>query len=96
MEVNGLISDRVVDASISTEGGASESKGCKERLESICADDIVELGVDFEKLQAAQGEEIRFYISIKTDKGEESRCPTRGHCLITVPTEDYESYNWYV
>ncbi|NOS36113.1 MAG: hypothetical protein GQ522_05720 [Deltaproteobacteria bacterium] len=96
MEVNGLISDRVVDASISSEGDASESKGCKERLESICAGDIVELGVDFEKIRAAQGEEIRFFIDIKTDKGEESRCPTRGHCLITVPTEDYERYNWYV
>ncbi|MFQ5329567.1 MAG: hypothetical protein ACE5D4_06215, partial [Thermodesulfobacteriota bacterium] len=96
MEVIGSIGNRKGAAFIARTDTVLDGNDSRDRLESICAGDIVELGVDFEKLLVAQGDEVRFYITIMTDQGEESRCPTRGHCLITVPSEDYERYNWYV
>jgi len=96
IEVTGAVENKNAEASVFRSGAASEENNSNKSVEAISAGDIVELGIDFEELEVVQGEELPFYIKITTEKGEESRCPARGNCLITVPSEDYERYNWYV
>ena len=68
----------------------------KQRLESIAAKDVVELEVQFQTLNVKKGDEVRYFITIDGGQKGLERWPSKGYVAVTVPSEDFEDYNWWV
>jgi alpha-amylase/alpha-mannosidase (GH57 family) len=66
-----------------------------ERLQ-FCASEVVEMGIRFEDLGAAPGEQIEFYVILERGGLEVERCPSRGPASLSAPTREFELDNWYV
>lgn len=59
-------------------------------------EEILELAVPFDILGASPGEKLHVWISLKVDDMLIDRIPQRGYLAVTVPSETFESENWYV
>ncbi|MBI3755752.1 MAG: hypothetical protein HY265_06300, partial [Deltaproteobacteria bacterium] len=68
----------------------------KQKIESIAAKDVVELEIQFKKLGMKKGDEMRFFITVDGGERGIERWPSKGYVAITAPSEDFESYNWWV
>jgi hypothetical protein len=57
-------------------------------------DDIMELSVPFDLLEAEPGDEIRFFISLSLDGQQLGHWPQQGHLILEMPGEDFEEKIW--
>ncbi len=68
----------------------------KEGIKTIAAKDVVEIELEFEGLEAKTGDELRFFVTINGGERGFERWPSKGYVAITVPSMDFERYNWWV
>jgi len=66
-----------------------------ERLQ-FCVADVVEMGIRFDDLGVAPGDQIEFYVILERGGLEIERCPSRGPVSLKAPTHEFELDNWYV
>jgi alpha-amylase/alpha-mannosidase (GH57 family) len=64
-------------------------------IADVALQDIFEIGISFNDLDAKERDEIPLFISIMKNSEEMERCPWRGFITLTVPTPDFESIMWY-
>lgn len=98
---------KTVRIEISIEGAMAEAKMFekdsatgkfveKQKIESIAAKDVVEVEIQFKKLAAKKEDELRFFITVEGGERGLERWPSKGYVAVEVPSEDFESYNWWV
>ena len=64
-------------------------------IADVALQDIFEIGISFNDLDAKERDEIHLFISIMKNSEEMERCPWRGFIMLTVPSPDFESMMWY-
>lgn len=64
-------------------------------LPDIAINDIFEISIPFNDLQAKENDEMALFMKILKNGEEIERCPWRGYITYTVPTPDFESLLWY-
>ncbi|MFZ3073487.1 MAG: glycoside hydrolase family 57 protein [Thermodesulfobacteriota bacterium] len=83
----GVFSSKVQGGNGWTESGAMDN--------NIAAKSCVEAAIDFKRLGAKPGDEVRLFIDVETP-GARERWPVRGFLSVEVPTEDFEAQHWMV
>jgi alpha-amylase/alpha-mannosidase (GH57 family) len=68
--------------------------GKKVPYSTIAIDRIVELAVPFRDLGFTRGDEVGFYLQVKTGTMEWERHPRGGYISFVVPGEDFELQRW--
>ena len=63
-------------------------------LETVAANDIMEIAVPFALLGANEGDEVAFLLSILKDNSEIERWPLRGCILLEAPPAKFEAMMW--
>ncbi len=58
--------------------------------------DILEIAIPFDALGAAPLDKLEVWISLKINDMLIDRIPQRGYLVVMVPSETFESENWYV
>ncbi len=76
--------------------GAAGAIAERQKIESIAAKDVVEIEIQFEKLDIQKGDEMRFFITVDGGERGLERWPSKGYVAVTAPSEDFENYNWWV
>jgi alpha-amylase/alpha-mannosidase (GH57 family) len=71
-------------------GGYGRPELCRD----IAIDRIVELSIPFGKLGFGRGEDVCFYLQVKSGKMELERHPHGGYISFTVPDEHFEMERW--
>ncbi|MEW6215396.1 MAG: hypothetical protein AB1478_09400, partial [Nitrospirota bacterium] len=64
-------------------------------ITNVAIQDIFEIGIPFNDLNAREKDEMDLFISIIKNSEEVERCPWRGYITITVPMPDFEKLMWY-
>ncbi|MBP1748424.1 MAG: amylopullulanase [Deltaproteobacteria bacterium] len=59
-------------------------------------EDILETAIPFNALGASPKDKLEVWISLKINDMLIDRIPQRGYLVITMPSETFESENWYV
>jgi len=98
-----------IDAKISEKDSASGEFIEKDKIESVAATakrgiatlsvaakDVVEIEIPFNKLGVKTNDELRLFMTIDGGVRGLERWPPKGYLTVTVPSEDFESYNWWV
>ena len=96
MRIKMSVEGENIDARILEKDSISGDLKEKERLKTVAAKDVVEFGMDFKRLGVKSGEELRFFITVDGGERGIERWPPKGCITITAPSEDFESYNWWV
>ena len=63
---------------------------------NVAARDVVEIEIPFKRLSVKKNDELRFFITIEGGERGLERWPSKGYVALKVPSEDFESYNWWV
>lgn len=79
-----------------SEGKSDTEWQSVKNLTSVAANDIIEMSLPFEDINARPGEEVHFFVSVRRDKAELEKWPPRGYLSFTVPNEDFEAIMWQV
>ena len=58
------------------------------------AGQILEVGIPFTALAAEPGNQLAFFIALHLDGTELERYPSHRPLEVTVPTPDFDAYNW--
>lgn len=91
---------RVAPADHRVEAGLFEGENDNRKkiseINSVAANEIIELAVPFEMLGVKPKDEIHFFVTVERAGSEVEKWPYRGYILITVPTEDFEAMMWKV
>lgn len=64
-------------------------------MDKLAAKSCVEAAIDFKKLGAKPGDELRLFIDVLAG-GAQERWPVRGFLSVEVPAEDFEAQHWMV
>jgi alpha-amylase/alpha-mannosidase (GH57 family) len=91
LELNG---DRKGAMEIRCEPGQEDDRGGGECRVAAAMDDIMELSVPFDLLEAEPGDEIRFFISLSLEGQQLGHWPQQGHLILEMPGEDFEEKIW--
>lgn len=94
IEVRIIPSERRVTAGLYQ--GENDRRSRVADINSVAANEIIELAVPFELLGARPNDEIHFFVTVERNGSEVEKWPYRGYILITVPTEDFEAMMWKV
>lgn len=65
-------------------------------INSVAANEIIELAIPFELLGVKPNEEIRCFVTVERKGSEIEKWPYRGFIQVKVPTEDFEAMMWQV
>ena len=65
-------------------------------INSIAANDVIELAIPFGDLGAKPNDELHFFVTVERRGSEVEKWPYRGFIQIRVPTEDFEATMWQV
>ncbi len=65
-------------------------------LELVAFEEVVELGVPFELMDAAPGDALTLTLSVLDERMERERHPPHGGIDIEVPDESFDAVNWMV
>jgi len=60
----------------------------------VSINDIIEIKIPLDLLQAKSGELMEFYVSVWRNGGELERWPSKGYFSFRMPPEDFESRDW--
>ena len=76
--------------------GDSGNRSHRAVINTIAANDIVELAVPFELLGVKANDEIQFFMTVERSGSEVEKWPYRGYIQFKVPTDDFEAMMWQV
>jgi len=65
-------------------------------INSVAANEIIELAIPFELLGVKPNDEIHCFITVERKGSEIEKWPYRGFIQVKVPTEDFEAMMWQV
>jgi alpha-amylase/alpha-mannosidase (GH57 family) len=65
-------------------------------INSVAANEIIELAIPFELLGVKPNDEVHFFITVERKGSEIEKWPYRGFIQVKVPTEDFEAMMWQV
>jgi alpha-amylase/alpha-mannosidase (GH57 family) len=65
-------------------------------INTIAANDIIELAVPFELLGVKANEEVQIFVTVERSGSEVEKWPYRGFIQFKVPTDDFEAMMWQV
>lgn len=65
-------------------------------INTIAANDIIELALPFELLGVGPGEEVHLFVTVERSGSEIEKWPYRGYIQFKVPTEEFEATMWQV
>jgi len=54
----------------------------------------LEVGIPFAALRAEPGAHVAFFVALHLDGTELERYPSHRPLEVTVPTADFDAYNW--
>jgi alpha-amylase/alpha-mannosidase (GH57 family) len=86
--------DRRVRASLSR--GENSDRKEVAVINTIAADETIEMAVPFELLGVKPNDELHFFITVERKRSEVEKWPYRGFIQVKVPTEDFEATMWQV
>jgi len=94
VEIRVLSGERRVSAVIyQGESGGRKQAGV---INSVAADEIIEIAVPFETINVRQNDVVQAFVTVKRDGSEIEKWPFRGYIQFIVPTEDFEATMWQV
>ncbi|HTF99121.1 MAG TPA: glycoside hydrolase family 57 protein [Nitrospirota bacterium] len=76
--------------------GENGSRSRRAVINTVAAQDIIELAVPFELLGAKPNDEIQFFMTVERSGSEIEKWPYRGYIQFKVPTDDFEAMMWQV
>jgi alpha-amylase/alpha-mannosidase (GH57 family) len=65
-------------------------------INSVAANEIIELALPFEMLGVNPNDEIHFFITVERQGSEVEKWPFRGFIQVRIPTDDFEAMMWQV
>jgi hypothetical protein len=65
-------------------------------INTVAANDIIELAVPFDLLGVKQNDEIHLFVTVERAGSEVEKWPSRGYIQFKVPTDDFEATMWQV
>ena len=65
-------------------------------INTVAANDIIELAVPFELLGVKANDEIQIFVTVERLGSEIEKWPYRGYIQFKVPTDDFEAMMWQV
>ncbi len=65
-------------------------------INTIAANDIIELAVPFEYLKVKPNDDVQVFVTVERNGSEVEKWPVRGFIQFKVPTEDFEAMMWQV
>jgi hypothetical protein len=65
-------------------------------INTVAANDIIELAVPFELLGGKPNDEIQLFVTVEREGSEIEKWPYRGYIQFKVPTDDFEAMMWQV
>ena len=65
-------------------------------INTVAANDIIELAVPFELLGVKANEEVQIFVTVERSGSEVEKWPFRGFIQFKVPTDDFEAMMWQV
>ncbi len=65
-------------------------------INTVAANDIIELAVPFELLGVKPDDEIQIFVTVERSGSEVEKWPYRGYIQFKVPTDDFEAMMWQV
>ena len=65
-------------------------------INSVAANDIIELALPFELLGVEPNADVQFFITVERSGSEVEKWPYRGYIQFKVPTDDFEAMMWQV
>ncbi len=63
-------------------------------IKDVACLDILEMAVPFKDIDAAQKDEVSFFVSLQKGGEEVERWPWRGYISLTVPSPEFEATMW--
>ena len=66
------------------------------QINTVAANDIIELAVPFELLGVKENDELQIFITVERSGSEIEKWPYRGYIQFKVPTDDFEAMMWQV
>jgi hypothetical protein len=65
-------------------------------INTVAANDIIELAVPFELLGVKQNDELQIFVTVERSGSEIEKWPYRGYIQFKVPNDDFEAMMWQV
>jgi hypothetical protein len=65
-------------------------------INTVAANDIIELAVPFDLLGVQPNDEIHLFVTVERGGSEVEKWPSRGYIQFKVPTDDFEATMWQV
>ncbi len=65
-------------------------------INTVAANDIIELAVPFELIKVGPNEEVQLFVTVERAGSEIEKWPFRGFIQFKVPTDDFEAMMWQV
>ncbi len=65
-------------------------------INTVAANDIIELAIPFEQLGVKENDEVQIFITVERSGSEIEKWPYRGYIQFKVPTDDFEAMMWQV
>ncbi len=65
-------------------------------INTVAANDIIELAVPFDLLGVKANDEIQIFVTVERAGSEVEKWPYRGYIQFKVPTDDFEAMMWQV
>ncbi|HUI44878.1 MAG TPA: glycoside hydrolase family 57 protein [Nitrospirota bacterium] len=65
-------------------------------INTVAANDIIELAISFDLLGVKANEEIQIFVTVERSGSEVEKWPYRGYIQFKVPTDDFEAMMWQV
>jgi alpha-amylase/alpha-mannosidase (GH57 family) len=76
--------------------GKDEERKQAAAINTVAANDVIEIAVPFELLGVRQNDEIQLFVTVERGGSEVEKWPYRGYILLKVPTDDFEAMMWQV
>ncbi len=96
VKVSAEVEGRVAGAVISRRGDKPGKWTEAEPLAEMASGKVVEIALPLDKLGAATGDKITFFITIDSEDFGPERWPARGLLCIETPGEEFEEEHWLV
>jgi hypothetical protein len=94
VEIRVVPRERQVSATLSRgENGARRQIAA---INTVAANDIIELAVPFDLLGVKQNDEVHLFVTVERGGSEVEKWPSRGYIQFKVPTDDFEATMWQV
>ncbi len=94
VEIRIMPQERRVNAALFR--GENGTRTRVESINSVAANEIVELAVPFDLLGVKPNDEVQIFVTVERSGSEVEKWPFRGYIQFKVPTDDFEAMMWQV